>query len=73
MQAAYSEPSSRHSKVEPGSFEPRSKVALVEEVLAGGIVGPIDVTGGVVSIVHVYEAGVGSVFVAASVARTWKV
>ena len=30
-------------------------------------------TGGVVSTVHVYEAGLGSMFVAVSVARTWNV
>ncbi len=66
-------PSRRHSKVDPGSFDPRSKVALAEDVFAGGSVGPIDETGGVVSIVHVYEAGVGSVFPAVSVARTWNV
>ena len=38
---------------EPASFEPRSKVALVEGVFAGGVVGPTVVTGGVVSTVHV--------------------
>jgi hypothetical protein len=42
-------------------------------VCAAGVVAPIDVTGGIVSIVHVYEAGLGSVFAAVSVARTWKV
>jgi len=66
-------PSRRHSKVDPGSFDARSKVALVEDVFAGGSAGPIEETGGVVSIVHVYEAGLASVFPAASVARTWKV
>ena len=44
--------------------------ALEDCVLAAGIVGPMVVAGGVVSIVQVYDAGLGSVFDAASVART---
>jgi hypothetical protein len=73
VQPAYAPPSRLHSKVEPDSFETRSKVALVEGVCAAGVVAPIVVTGGVVSIVQVYEAGLGSVFAAESVALTWKV
>jgi hypothetical protein len=59
--------------VEPGSVDPRSNVALVEGEFAGGTVGPIVVSGGVVSMTHVYEAGLPSVLPALSVARTWKV
>jgi len=73
VQPAYAPASRLHSNVEPDSVETRSKVALVEGVCAGGVVAPIDVTGGVVSIVHVYDAGLGSVFAAVSVALTWKV
>ena len=51
--AANRAPSSRHSNVEPGSFEPTSKVALEDCVFAAGIVGPMVVVGGVVSIVQV--------------------
>ena len=70
-------PSSRTSKVPPGSVERNVKVADVEAVgldgcdkriVSGGVVSPPDVL-----TVHVYVAGVGSVFPAASVARTWNV
>ena len=52
MQAAQPPPSSWHSKVEPGSVESNEKLALVELV---GFVGEerIEVSGAVVSIVHV--------------------
>jgi len=65
-------PSRLQAKLEPLSLEVNVKVALVTFVGFAGA-DPILVSGALVSIVHVYEAGVGSVFPAGSVARTWKV
>jgi hypothetical protein len=61
-----------HSKLEPASVEVKLKLADVEFV---GFAGPdvIVVSGAVRSIVHVWLAGVASVFPAGSVARTWNV
>ena len=70
-QAAKAAPSSAHWKVAGDSLAEKPKPALVEFVRAAGCE-VIVVSGGVVSTVHVYEAGVGSV-PTASVARTWKV
>jgi hypothetical protein len=81
VHAASAPPSSRHWNVAPVSDE-NAKLAAEEFVVAGGppemtVPAPgassIWVTGAVVSIVHVKLAGVGSVFPAASVARTAKV
>ncbi len=56
----------------PPSVEVKLKLALA---LADGSGGEevMDVSGGMVSIVQVYEAGVRSIFPAASVALAWKV
>ena len=72
VQALKPPPSSWHWNVEPASLELKPKLALVAFV---GLAGPdvIDVSGAVVSIVHVKLAGVASVFPAGSVARTWNV
>src|SRR5919109_1974541 len=72
-QAANAAPSREHWKVEPGSLEEKSKVAPVAVVSDAGALGPIEVLGGVASIVQAYEAGLGSWFPAGSTARAWKV
>jgi hypothetical protein len=53
----------------PPSVDVKLKLAAVEFVGLGGLA-VIEVSGGAMSIVHVYEAGVASVFPAGSVART---
>jgi hypothetical protein len=65
-------PSTRHSKVEPGSEALKVKVGVVPLV---GLAGPLSIVvfGAVRSIVHVKLAGDASVFPAASVARVSKV
>jgi hypothetical protein len=66
-------PSSWQAKLAPvGSLELKLKPALVEFVVAAGPA-VIEVSGGVVSIVQVKLAGIGSALPAASVAVTWKV
>ncbi len=65
-------PSSWHSKVEPPSLELKEKSASAELLGSLGCA-VIVVFGAAVSIVHVNDAGVGSVLPAASVARTSKV
>ena len=65
-------PSMRHSKLEPASFELKANVGVVSLDGLGGVES-IVVCGAVVSIVHVWLAGLASVFPAASVARTSKV
>ena len=69
MQAPKAAPSSLHSKVDPASVDVKLKLAEVEFV---GSAGPavIVVSGADRSIVHVWLAGVPSVFPAGSVART---
>src|SRR5437773_1902881 len=63
-------PSSLHRKVRPGSLE--NVNTAVDEFVRP--LGPLSaITGGVVSIVHVKVAGVGSALVAPSIARTLKV
>ena len=57
-----------HSNVAPGS-EVNEKLAFVRFVDVGGFA-VIVVLGAIVSTVHVYAAGVASVFPAASLART---
>jgi hypothetical protein len=64
--------SSEHSKLEPVSLDVNVKVAPVLVVVAGGPEAMV-VWGADVSTVNVREAGVASVFPAASLARTWKV
>ena len=72
MQATKAPPSSLHSKLEPASVEVKLKLGPVRfDGLAGADV--IVVSGAPRSTVHVWLAGVGSVFPAGSVARTWKV
>jgi hypothetical protein len=69
VQEAHEPPSSRHSNVEPPSFDVNEKSA--SGVLAGSFgCAVIVVFGAVVSIVQVKLAGVASVLPAASVART---
>ena len=64
-------PSSRHSMVEPGSDEAAMTVAaLFTSVPAGPLA---DVSGAVVSTIHVRVAGLASVLPSASFARTWNV
>ena len=65
-------PSSAHWNVEPASVELKVKVALV---LLTEPVGPvlIVVSGAVVSITNVCDAGVGSMLPPESIARTWNV
>ena len=72
VQGANAAASSEHSSRDPGSLPENAKLALW---LLVGSAGPdsIAVSGGVTSIVHAYDAGLGSLFPAASVARTWKV
>ena len=72
VQAAKAAPSSEHWKLEPVSVELKLKLGPVELDGLDGV-DVIVVSGAVSSIVHVYVAGVGSVFPTASVARTWKV
>jgi hypothetical protein len=72
-QAAKAPASSLHAKVEPGSFDVKSNVAPVAIVSAAGWLGPMVVSGGVASIVQLYEAGVASTLPAGSTARTWNV
>ena len=61
-----------HWKVQGPGVQVNSKVAVVELVgLAGAEV--MVVSGGLAATVQVYEAGVGSVLLKISVARTWKV
>ncbi len=71
MHAAQAPPSSRHSNVAPPGAE-KSKLALW---LLVGVVGALSICvfGATVSTVQVKLAGVGSVFPAPSVARTWNV
>jgi hypothetical protein len=64
--------STRHAKPDPASLELKVKVALVAFVGSDGPESTV-VSGGVVSIVQVQVAGVGSVFPSESVARTAKV
>ena len=71
VQAVYAALSTRHSKLVPDSPEN-------ENVGVASLVSPfgpasIVVWGGVVSIVQVWLAGVGSTLSAASMARTWNV
>ncbi len=68
MQAPQAPPSIRHSKVEPGSLEEKSKSASVEAVGSAGLESMV-VCGAARSIVNVRLAGV-SVLAAASSART---
>ena len=72
MQEANEPPSSRHSKDEPPSVEVKLKSAL-EELLGSAGLAVIDVSGAVVSTVHVYVFGAASALPAASVAWTSKV
>ncbi len=72
MQGPKPAPSRLHSKLEPASVDVKLKLAEVEFVAAGGA-DVIVVSGAVRSTVHVWLAGVASVFPAGSVARTWKV
>ena len=65
-------PSSEHWNVDDSVAE-KSKLAPVAIVSAAGKLGPIEVSGGVASIAHVYDAGLGSGFAAGSTARTWNV
>ena len=62
----------RHSKVEPASLEENVKLAVVLLVGVAGLLLMV-VSGGVVSIIHVQVAGVGSGFNARSTALTSKV
>ena len=71
-QAPQAPPSSRHSKVEPPSLAENSKLGASSLDGSAGTSSK-DVFGAAVSTVHVWEAGVASVWPAASVARTWKV
>ena len=64
-------PSSRHSKVEPGSLELKVNVGVASLDGLPGLVS-IVVFGGPMSMIHVWLAGL-SVFPAGSVARTSKV
>jgi hypothetical protein len=64
--------SSAHSNVAPVSGDENEKLALAEFVLALGL-DVIEVSGALVSIVHVDVAGDASTFPTESVARTWKV
>jgi hypothetical protein len=76
VHAAKAPASTRHSNVDPVSVDVNSNVAVVEVTEPDGPL-VIVVSGGVVSAggetVHVREAGVESVFPAASFARTSKV
>lgn len=72
MQGVHAPVSSLHSKVEGVSVDVNTNVADVAGVAAGGF-DVMLVSGAVASIVHVYDAGDGSVLVAASIARTWNV
>ena len=58
--------------MEPASVDVKLKLADVELLTAGGA-DVIVVSGAVRSIVHVWLAGLASVFPAGSVARTWNV
>ena len=62
--------SSEQAKLAPGSLL-NAKLAAAVLLSAGGPEVMV-VSGGVVSTVHEYVAGVGSVLPAASLARTWK-
>ncbi len=68
MQAPQAPPSIRHSKVEPGSLEEKSKSASVEAVGSAGLESMV-VCGAARSIVNVRLEAV-STFPATSVART---
>jgi hypothetical protein len=72
VQALKPPPSSSQANVEPGSPAENANVAVAFDE---GSAGPelIVVWGVLVSIVQVKLAGVGSVFPAGLVARTWKV
>jgi hypothetical protein len=72
VQVAKAAPSRLHWKLEPASLELKLKLG---PVTLDGFVGAdvIVVSGAVRSTVHVWLAGVPSVFPAGSVARTWKV
>jgi hypothetical protein len=72
VQTTKAAPSSKHWNVDPASLAVNAKLALV---LVTVPLGPevMVVSGGVVSIVQLREAGVESVLPAASVARTRKV
>jgi hypothetical protein len=72
VQAAKAAPSRLHWNVEPTSVEVKLRLADVELLTAGGA-DVMVVSGAARSIVHVWLAGVVSVFPAGSVARTWKV
>ena len=69
MQVAKAAPSSEHSKVAGVSLAENANVALVAVVVPDGPES-IVVFGAVVSIVQFRDAGVASVFPAASFART---
>jgi hypothetical protein len=72
VQAPKAAPSRLHWKLEPPSVEVKLKLGAAEFV---GFAGPdvIVVFGAAVSTVHVWLAGVASVFPAGSVERTWNV
>jgi hypothetical protein len=65
-------PSRLHANVVFCSIDWKVKLAFVEFVKLGGACEMV-VAGPVKSIIHARLAGVGSVFPAVSVARTWKV
>ena len=69
MQAAKAPPSSEHSKLEPVSLEAKAKLAEFDWLAAPGCV-VIEVSGAVMSYVHVRVAGVASTLPVPSVART---
>jgi hypothetical protein len=69
VQAVKAPASSLHSKVLPVSVDVNEKLAVVALVGVAGLE-VIAVSGAVPSTVHVWVAGVGSVFPAGSVART---
>ena len=72
LHPAYPVPSSWHSKVEPASVDINAKVADVELARLEGLI-VMPVSGEVVSITHMYAAGVGSEFPEASTALASKV
>ncbi len=72
VQSANGSESTRHSNVPPVSSEENSNVGVSSGVSPDGPA-LIVVSGSPVSTVKVNEAGVGSVLLAVSMARTWKV
>ena len=70
VQVAYGAPSKLHLNVDPASVAEKSKLVLVEFVCAGGSLGPIDVSGGVVSSVKLRVAVQPDLFPAVSCACT---